>query len=137
MSASPSVSFQAEDGIRAGHVTGVQTCALPICAGVLPHNGVVDWLAGFAIPDDRCFALIRDANCRDICGCRFAPGKGEANDLTSVEPNFLRIMLNPAGARKKLAMLLLGLCVNMACAIKNYGAGAGGALIDGQHELRH
>src|SRR5690625_391625 len=26
-----SVFFQAEDGIRAGHVTGVQTCALPIC----------------------------------------------------------------------------------------------------------
>src|SRR5690625_7499779 len=24
--------FQAEDGIRDGHVTGVQTCALPICA---------------------------------------------------------------------------------------------------------
>src|SRR5690625_7681490 len=24
--------FQAEDGIRAGHVTGVQTCALPISA---------------------------------------------------------------------------------------------------------
>src|SRR5690625_4376450 len=23
--------FQAEDGIRVGHVTGVQTCALPIC----------------------------------------------------------------------------------------------------------
>src|SRR6266508_3699013 len=29
--------FQAEDGIRDGHVTGVQTCALPICqaSGVL------------------------------------------------------------------------------------------------------
>src|SRR5689334_24134144 len=25
--------FQAEDGIRDGTVTGVQTCALPICAG--------------------------------------------------------------------------------------------------------
>src|SRR5439155_17281477 len=24
---------QAEDGIRDGHVTGVQTCALPICPG--------------------------------------------------------------------------------------------------------
>src|SRR5690625_7470703 len=24
-------SFQVQDGIRAGHVTGVQTCALPIC----------------------------------------------------------------------------------------------------------
>src|SRR5690625_5402162 len=27
--------FQAEDGIRDGHVTGVQTCALPISAGIL------------------------------------------------------------------------------------------------------
>src|SRR5437870_5959363 len=26
--------FQAEDGIRDGHVTGVQTCALPICLEV-------------------------------------------------------------------------------------------------------
>src|SRR5437660_12003639 len=26
--------FQAEDGIRDGHVTGVQTCALPICLRV-------------------------------------------------------------------------------------------------------
>src|SRR5690625_7411187 len=28
--------FQAEDGIRDGHVTGVQTCALPIC-GPAPY----------------------------------------------------------------------------------------------------
>src|SRR5690606_39980452 len=26
--------FQAEDGIRDFHVTGVQTCALPICLGI-------------------------------------------------------------------------------------------------------
>src|SRR5690625_7581818 len=26
--------FQAEDGIRDGHVTGVQTCALPICGRI-------------------------------------------------------------------------------------------------------
>src|SRR5438067_6489756 len=37
--------FQAEDGIRDRNVTGVQTCALPICmaqpifAGVVPVNG--------------------------------------------------------------------------------------------------
>src|SRR5215208_7589277 len=34
--------FQAEDGIRDGHVTGVQTCALPIYVGaalVLDHGG--------------------------------------------------------------------------------------------------
>src|SRR5436309_15675563 len=29
--------FQAEDGIRDFHVTGVQTCALPICQ---PHDGL-------------------------------------------------------------------------------------------------
>src|SRR5690625_5314596 len=31
--------FQAEDGIRAGHVTGVQTCALPICPRTAGGSG--------------------------------------------------------------------------------------------------
>src|SRR5439155_16703320 len=31
--------FQAEDGIRDGHVTGVQTCALPIFRGELASSG--------------------------------------------------------------------------------------------------
>src|SRR5947208_11138937 len=30
--------FQAEDGIRDDLVTGVQTCALPICDNVLDHS---------------------------------------------------------------------------------------------------
>src|SRR6266508_5332323 len=39
--------FQAEDGIRDGHVTGVQTCALPICEDgqavlALVHNRRAD-----------------------------------------------------------------------------------------------
>src|SRR5207253_3717039 len=33
--------FQAEGGIRAGHVTGVQTCALPICPQCL--SCVAQW----------------------------------------------------------------------------------------------
>src|SRR5207253_8487461 len=33
--------FQAEDGIRDGHVTGVQTCALPIL--VLTPDGRIRW----------------------------------------------------------------------------------------------
>src|SRR5207253_6807653 len=32
--------FQAEDGIRDGHVTGVQTCALPISLDGTPGLGV-------------------------------------------------------------------------------------------------
>src|SRR5215510_15380100 len=38
--------FQAEDGIRDGHVTGVQTCALPIL-------GRDDPVRGTAVPQDR------------------------------------------------------------------------------------
>src|SRR5690348_2968880 len=33
--------FQAEDGIRDGRVTGVQTCALPICGAALSDAGVI------------------------------------------------------------------------------------------------
>src|SRR5690625_1556608 len=43
--------FQAEDGIRVGHVTGVQTCALPI------FRGPEDDAAGDGIPNLVKFAL--------------------------------------------------------------------------------
>src|SRR5439155_9131707 len=34
--------FQAEDGIRDGHVTGVQTCALPIYLGLIATTKTLD-----------------------------------------------------------------------------------------------
>src|SRR5437660_5751428 len=39
--------FQAEDGIRDGHVTGVQTCALPIYDRMLKAMNRVKVIAGF------------------------------------------------------------------------------------------
>src|SRR5207253_3611206 len=40
--------FQAEDGIRDGHVTGVQTCALPICTegkvNFNPFGSTITWV---------------------------------------------------------------------------------------------
>src|SRR4030066_126608 len=40
--------FQAEDGIRDSSVTGVQTCALPICSGVAPMAlNEDDFVSGF------------------------------------------------------------------------------------------
>src|SRR5699024_11585831 len=46
--------FQAEDGIRDRNVTGVQTCALPICS-ILPELRVIDsgLLKGFVIINPR------------------------------------------------------------------------------------
>src|SRR5690606_40858401 len=51
----PTVSFffQAEDGIRDFHVTGVQTCALPIC-----HPGAVIDAPWPAVDES---ALVRDS----------------------------------------------------------------------------
>src|SRR5437870_3433250 len=45
----------AEDGIRVGHVTGVQTCALPICNGDINYDRINDYGAvriSLASPSD-------------------------------------------------------------------------------------
>src|SRR5690625_7289083 len=41
--------FQAEDGIRDGHLTGVQTCALPISAAT-SASGCTAWITGLTWP---------------------------------------------------------------------------------------
>src|SRR2546426_7363114 len=61
--------FQAEDGIRDYKVTGVQTCALPICIGIVPaHEGESDAvtrddsknLVVCPLPYDRSFMQVLD-----------------------------------------------------------------------------
>src|SRR5690606_40686402 len=47
--------FQAEDGIRDFHVTGVQTCALPICAAAI---GLLQLLVGGGAGDAQHFVVI-------------------------------------------------------------------------------
>src|SRR5207253_4226783 len=42
--------FQAEDGIRVGHVTGVQTCALPICPSGCGKSTLLRLVAGLDFP---------------------------------------------------------------------------------------
>ena len=37
------VFFQAEDGIRDRDVTGVQTCALPICSRLTSEINILSW----------------------------------------------------------------------------------------------
>src|SRR5207237_7025729 len=61
--------FQAEDGIRDSSVTGVQTCALPICKA-LDTAGVYDCRAGppEARDDACCFCqgVVRDGEHDDV-----------------------------------------------------------------------
>src|SRR6266581_8698478 len=69
--------FQAEDGIRDGRVTGVQTCALPIYAvdaALRGESGVVGQDEG---RDDELrvieFERIGRASCREECRSRWSP----------------------------------------------------------------
>src|SRR5690625_5452555 len=44
--------FQAGDGIRDGHVTGVQTCALPISTVVIRAYGILSGILDDAVKDN-------------------------------------------------------------------------------------
>src|SRR5439155_13344289 len=73
----PRFFFQAEDGIRDGHVTGVQTCALPIytradlIGNLVVHTGNIRQYfdtSAFQAP-----AEIGRASCRKECRSRWSP----------------------------------------------------------------
>src|SRR5690606_41176201 len=49
----PCLLFHAEDGIRAFHVTGVQTCALPICNGPEGGGSITAFYTVLAEGDDQ------------------------------------------------------------------------------------
>src|SRR5690348_17667865 len=73
--------FQAEDGIRDGRVTGVQTCALPISGGVR-HTG-----QGTPQPHERRASQIAQSQSRSEerrvgkeCRSRWSPYHGKKNE---------------------------------------------------------
>src|SRR5439155_9240128 len=66
--------YQAEDGIRGGHVTGVQTCALPISGSSLPRSALMTSLrAMFLFTPAR--QRLRRSSCRKdrSAPCRPSP----------------------------------------------------------------
>src|SRR6267143_4941812 len=72
--------FQAEDGIRDGTVTGVQTCALPILADGLVHAGERVGVPGLMRPtgsrnvlDKFANAIVHDPTERPSLPRAFAP----------------------------------------------------------------
>src|SRR6266702_2060436 len=80
--------FQAEDGIRDGHVTGVQTCALPILEARIPwlmrgkDYGLLDLApvkARLALPADEQFVHPESGVCRDLVECGELPVTAEGH----------------------------------------------------------
>jgi len=46
------------------------------CAAVLPDNSIIERLAGFAVPDERCLSLISNANPYDFSAAFLGITKG-------------------------------------------------------------
>ena len=71
-------------------------------AAVLPDDGVVDRLAGRAVPDHGGLALVGDADAGDIARPRRRPWPAPRARSRPRRPDLLRVVLDPAGRRINL-----------------------------------
>src|SRR5680860_789815 len=76
-------------------------------APVLPDNCLVHRLAAVAIPQNKCFALVGNANGGDVTCADFRSANSLLAGGNNARPNFFRVMLDPAGFWKILGKLLL------------------------------
>ena len=106
-------------------------------ARILPDQRVGQRLAGLAVPQDGGFALVGDAQRRQVAGPQAALRHGFGDDLARPQPDLLRIVLHPSGLRIDLLVLLLGAGDDCARPVENQKARAGGALIDRSDEVCH
>jgi hypothetical protein len=99
-------------------------------AAVLPDDGIGDRLSGLAIPDHGGLALVGDA---DGANGDVGFGDGLARDLALRPPDFLGIVLDPAGLRIELAELALGDGEDASVVGEDEGARAGRAGVEGEN----
>ena len=109
---------------------GAQLLAERCRPAVLPDDRPVDRLAGLAVPDDRGFALVGDADGGDIAHRFAGVFDGAAADRQGVLPDVLDVVLDPAGVWEMLGQFLLGLAEIAALGREENGPGAGRSLID-------
>ena len=79
----------------------------PIGARVLPDDGVVPGAAGLRIPDDGRFALVGDADRRQVRGRQPAGLQRAGNRLVRARGDLQRIVLDPPGPRQNLIVFHL------------------------------
>jgi hypothetical protein len=77
-------------------------------APVLPHDSAMDRAAGGAVPEQGRLALVGDAECGDVLGCKSGLRHRLAGGGKCAVPDLLGIMLDPAGLRIALGEFLLG-----------------------------
>src|SRR5262249_1827379 len=127
------IGVDEEPGLRLdglGRAAGLQPLAELGGAAILPDDRVVNGVAGRAIPDDRRFTLIGDAERRDVGGTHTGARERFGGDADLRRPDFVRVVLDPSGLRKQLCEFLLRHRHDFAVPIEDDGTRAGGALIE-------
>ena len=75
--------------------------------GVLPHNGVIDRVAGVLVPHHGGLALVGDTDGGELVTVDAGLRESLTNDLTHRLPDLDGVVLDPAGTREDLFELLL------------------------------
>src|SRR6266508_5664613 len=84
--------FQAEDGIRDGHVTGVQTCALPIFVGrAVEAEGDGFALAG---PDGHAAEVVGELDVNSLGHLAPSRGRTRGKDTTPLQMATIRPLVS-------------------------------------------
>ena len=105
-------------------------------AAVLPDDGRRQRPAAAPVPEDDGLALVGDADGGDpvraarLLDQRAGRGAGQL-------PDFLRILLDPAGLREPAVEFMLGEAEALAAGVEQHGARARRAFVDDQQPIAH
>ena len=90
-----------------------------------------DWFPCFSIPNHRCFALVCDADGRDVFQIDIRAADRVSCDLDLRRPDLVWIVLDPSGLGKKLSEFFLGDGDHFSGVIDYEGSGTRGSLVQG------
>ena len=104
---------------------------------VLPHDGVVNRLAGLPFPEESRLALVGDADAMDVFPFRSGLAHRPSDRLERRAPDVVKVVLDPARLGEDLPELDAGRSLHRQALIEDQRSGAGGALIDREDVPSH
>ena len=108
-----------------------------VSAGVLPHERVVDRLAGVSVPEHGGLTLVGDSYGRKVAGLDSGLVERALDDLLAALPDLLGVMLDPTRLGVDLLVLLLIEVHHVPAVIEDHETGTRGALVESSYVLGH